>query len=400
MPAALLHPDEAIRLAALARYQILDTEAEAAFDDLAKLAAYICQAPVALISFVDAERQWFKARVGTEITETPREAAICNQTIQQDHLLVPDLAADARFASLPCVQASPHCRFYAGVTLYSEDQQAVGTLCVLDVQVRAFTPQQFNALQCLGRQVVSQLELRRRVTQLLRISQVKTKLLATLSHDIKSPFSGVLGFAEILRDEAGALSVDELREFANNIHAMSRQVLFLLDNVLQWARLELDHLAFRPGKLRLIKTAQEVETLIQGLILRKQQRLVIEIPPATLVVADLNMLTSVLLNLLNNAVKFTPLGGVVKLSVAPTTADLLQVTVSDTGVGMTSECVASLFDRETRLSTRSTTGERGTGLGLLLCKEFIERQGGRIWAESHLGVGSAFHFTLPSGAVN
>lgn len=397
MPASLLHPDEKIRLAALARYQILDSEAEAAFDDLVKLAAHICATPVALISFLDAERQWFKSRLGVELTETSRDISVCNYTIQQDSFVVHDLAADPRFAHFPYVQEAPHCRFYAGVTLYSEDNQPLGTLCVLDTQLREMTPAQFAALHSLGRQVVSQLELRRRVAQLTRLGQVKTKLLATLSHDIKSPFSGVLGFAEILRDEAGVLTVEELRVFADNIHASSRQILFLLDNVLQWARLELEHLGFRPGKLNLRKTAEEVITLVQGAILRKRQQLELAISPEHCVQADLNMLTSILLNLINNAIKFTPEQGRIWIN-AQAIGEHIEVTVSDTGVGMSAEVLADIFSREKRLAVPTTAKGRGTGLGLLLCKEFIERQAGRIWAESTPGVGSAFHFTLPKGA--
>ncbi len=397
MPASLLHPDEKVRLAALARYQILDSEAEAAFDDLVKLAAYICATPVALISFLDAERQWFKSRLGVELTETGRDIAVCNYTVQQESLVVHDLATDPRFAHFPYVREAPHCRFYAGVTLYSEDNQAIGTLCVMDTEQRELTPAQMAALRSLGHQVMSQLELRRRVAQLTRLGQVKTKLLATLSHDIKSPFSGVLGFAEILRDEAETLTTEELRVFADNIHASSRQILFLLDNVLQWTRLELEHLGVRPGKLNLRKTAEDVITLVQGALLRKRQQLQVIIPADYCVQADLNMLTSILLNLLNNAIKFTPEKGSITLQAQEQDTQFV-VTVQDTGIGIAPALLAGLFSREQRLAVPVTAKGRGTGLGLLLCKEFIERQEGRIWAESTPGVGSTFHFTLPKGA--
>ena len=163
MPKAPLPFDEPARLAALLGFDLLDTPTEAAFDDLAKLAASITGAPVSLVSLVDADRQWFKAHVGTDLVQTPRDMAFCGYTILSpaEVMVVPDAAADPRFADNPLVTSAPHVRFYAGAPLVTPDGQALGSLCVLDTAPRQLTGQQVEALQMLGRQVVGQIRLRR-----------------------------------------------------------------------------------------------------------------------------------------------------------------------------------------------------------------------------------------------
>ena len=159
---------EPARVAALDRYAILDTEPEQAFDDLVILAAYVCDAPMAMLSLVDDRRQWFKSTVGVQIRETPRESSICAYAIQQNDLfIVPDTLQDARFRENPLVVGDPHIRFYAGAPLVNEDGFALGTLCVVDRQARELNPAQKQALHSLGRLALMQMELRRNL-QLLK----------------------------------------------------------------------------------------------------------------------------------------------------------------------------------------------------------------------------------------
>jgi GAF domain-containing protein len=158
--------NEKQRLATLRGYEILDTEPEAAFDDLTFLASYICQTPIALISLVDADRQWFKSKVGTSITETSRDIAFCALAIlQSDVFIVPDASEDERFAENPLLVSEPRIRFYAGAALMAEGQ-ALGTLCVIDRVPRTLSPEQLEALRALSRQVQAQFELRRNLKRL------------------------------------------------------------------------------------------------------------------------------------------------------------------------------------------------------------------------------------------
>ncbi|HKX44259.1 MAG TPA: PAS domain S-box protein [Burkholderiaceae bacterium] len=163
MSSAEIPVDEAQRLHALRAYRVLDTPAEPAFDDLVMLAAHICQAPIALVSLVDEDRQWFKARLGVEATETPRDIAFCSHTILNADglLLVPDARADQRFCGNPMVTSAPGVRFYAGAPLVTADGHAVGALCVKDVVPRELSVAQQEALKALSRQTIALLELRR-----------------------------------------------------------------------------------------------------------------------------------------------------------------------------------------------------------------------------------------------
>ena len=157
---------EATRLDRLHRLQILDTPAEEAFDDLTRLASWICEAPIALVSLVDEQRQWFKSKVGVDISETPREWSFCSHAIQGPaELVVEDATLDTRFRTNPLVVGETHLRFYAGIPIVTLDGHALGTICVIDRVPRKLNTGQLQALRTLGRQVHSQIELRRQLTQ-------------------------------------------------------------------------------------------------------------------------------------------------------------------------------------------------------------------------------------------
>jgi two-component system, NtrC family, sensor kinase len=156
------------RVAALQKYAILDTEPEQAFDDLTLLASFVCKTPIALISLVDEDRQWFKSKIGMDACQTSRDIAFCSVAIQQtDVMVVPDTLQDERFRNNPLVVSGPRIRFYAGAPLINEEGYALGTLCVVDRTPREFGPDQKEALQALGRLVLAQLEFRRNL-QLLK----------------------------------------------------------------------------------------------------------------------------------------------------------------------------------------------------------------------------------------
>jgi two-component system cell cycle sensor histidine kinase/response regulator CckA len=160
---ALIPPNEKQRLKVLWQYDVLDTIPEEVFDDLTELAARICEAPIALITLVDEDRQWFKSKVGISDNETSRDISFCAHAIlQSDLFIVPDATKDQRFARNPLVTSDPKIRFYAGAPLITPDGHALGTLCVIDKVPRELRPDQKTGLRVLARHVMTQLELRRR----------------------------------------------------------------------------------------------------------------------------------------------------------------------------------------------------------------------------------------------
>ncbi len=218
--------DEVPRVEALRRYRVLDTPPEPAFDDLTFLAAHMCGTPIALISLVNANRQWFKSKVGLTITETPREFSFCAHAIlQSDLLVVRDALEDKRFATNPLVVGKPKIRFYAGAPLETPDGHRVGTLCVLDYIPRDLSPEQRQALQALSRQVVSQLELRRKLADLARTTTEVAE--RTRAQEVAETM------AHVVQEFVGALAVAQASErIASSVVRLlrgRRATLFRLD---------------------------------------------------------------------------------------------------------------------------------------------------------------------------
>ncbi|MGL5063055.1 MAG: CHASE3 domain-containing protein, partial [Microcoleus sp.] len=239
MKPAPLPENEASRLEALAGYEILDTPAEEEFDDLTRIVASICGTPIALISLVDADRQWFKSKVGLAVSQTPREQAFCAHTIlQSEPLIVPDALADNRFATNPLVTTDPNIRFYAGTPLITSDGCALGSLCAIDRIPRNLNSQQIEALQAIGRQVVRLIEMRRSAGTLKRVAFQNLKAQKQRRGFLKKIVTG-FGLAAAILAAVGWVSYRSLREqiktsqqsiHSKNVSEKLESILSLISN--------------------------------------------------------------------------------------------------------------------------------------------------------------------------
>lgn len=231
---APLPSNEAARLEALSQYNILDTAPEQAFDDLTRLAAQICKTPIALVSLVDARRQWFKSKVGLNVQETSRDVAFCAHALHKPKaLIVPDALADERFAKNPLVTSEPHLRFYAGVPLITPEGYPLGTLCVLDHVPRQLSDWQIEALTALARQVVTQLELRRNLASLAHTAVERKqpeKRRNQLGFKIRSGFALVAGVL-LITGFAAHRSATQLQIASQSVE-QTHQLLESLGNTL------------------------------------------------------------------------------------------------------------------------------------------------------------------------
>lgn len=225
----------------------------------------------------------------------------------------------------------------------------------------------------------------------------KDKFFSIVAHDLKSPFTSMLGFSEILAEEYNSLNDIERHEMATDIHSSIKTGFNLLENLLAWGSLQIGRFEFAPNKIELKWEVDEVLKLIQTIAMHKKIGIYNEVDARITVEADANMLHSVLRNLISNALKYTNSGGKIRISATVTAEDgMIQVAVTDTGIGMNQEDIEKLFSPVIGFSTKGTANETGTGLGLLLCSEMIAKHGGHISVQSSQGKGSAFLFTLPA----
>jgi signal transduction histidine kinase len=233
------------------------------------------------------------------------------------------------------------------------------------------------------------------IHDLKELNATKDKLFSIIAHDLRSPFTSILGFSELLIENIRTYGPENSEEFITHINSTAEHTLTLLDNLLSWARTQTGQIDFKPENLQPRPTVEEIVGLLNSSATIKNITLNNCIPDDIITYADPNMLKTILRNLVQNAIKFTNTGGTVDILATPQQNHTL-FTVTDNGVGMSEETRNNIFKIDTTVIKNGTDHERGSGLGLILCKEFVEKHGGKIWAESGYGKGSKFEFTIPS----
>lgn len=383
--------NETDRLNALREYDILDSPPEKDFDDIVELASMICETPISTITMIDEARQWFKAKVGLKDNETSRDDAFCAHAIHSDEvMIVTDATKDKRFYDNPFVTGNPDIRFYAGMPLISPGGFNLGTLCVIDTKPKNLLPHQLFALEVLSRQVIKQMELRKKVFELEHLNDTHRKLLSVIGHDLRSPLTSLYGLLEL--SEKYDLPPDEFKRKLPEVRQGFTAANALLSNLLEWATSQFEHTGLKPKVIVLRHLADQVVENMEQQLQGKGNQVENMIDSTCQVVADENMVRTVMRNLLTNANKFTTQGRITLSS--RSVKSMEEICIADTGTGMDEKQLGKMFNWDKRSSTRGTVGERGSGFGLLVSYEFIVKNGGRMWVESTLNQGSKFYFTL------
>lgn len=420
MVSAPIAENEVQRLEALRSYQILDTKADPVFDDLAMLASHICGTPIALVSLVDSNRQWFKAKVGLQASETPRDISFCGHAITADDLfVVEDALADKRFADNPLVTSSPNIRFYAGAKLMTSDGYALGAFCVQDQVPRKLTPAQEDALRRLSRQAVALMEYKRNLIQMAEViaernqtaelkaakqaaeaaSRAKTEFLNNISHELLTPMNAIIGMTELVLDSE---LTPKQREDLLTLRTSAHSLLSLIESMLHLSEIESGQLELGTAEFSLRDTVDGLLSIMRPAAHEKGLSLVCRVQSDVpdLVTGNSKSLRQVMGQLVHNAIKFTERGQVtidIEKEMLMQGGILAHCSVEDTGIGIPADKKDSIFDVFTQADGSLRRSYEGTGLGLTISSRLVEKMRGRIWVSSELGTGSKFHFTFYLG---
>jgi CheY-like chemotaxis protein/nitrogen-specific signal transduction histidine kinase len=238
-------------------------------------------------------------------------------------------------------------------------------------------------------------EIKTKNEELLKINAEKDKFFSIIAHDLRSPFNAFLGLTQLLEEELHLLSPDEIKTFAVSMRKSASMLFHLLENLLEWSQMQRGLLSFNPETSILANEIASGIELVRNSADKKMIEIKQDIPGNLLLKADDRMFQSLMRNLLFNAVKFTPKNGEITIEAKRISNKMLQISVSDTGIGMDQDMIDKLFRVDEQLNRKGTEGEPSTGLGLIICKDIVEKHRGRIWVTSEVGKGSTFFLTIP-----
>ncbi len=286
---------------------------------------------------------------------------------------------------------------------YQALSQAYGKLVRIAVSITRMSDRYqkklFRANEKIKKQKIELENTNKKLNHLLKdfkeLNATKDKFFSIIAHDLKGAFSVQLSGSKLLSDRIDTLDKETIKIVGEELKTNTKNLFNLLENLLNWSRIQMGGTKYEPRKLMLDDVTKECVDIMEGKALEKGVHLYSEVEKNTFVYADQDMVNLVLRNLVSNAMKFTNRGGTVCIT-SKKRDKFVELSVTDTGVGISKERIGKLFRIDENCTTRGTEDEKGTGLGLILCKEFVEKNKGKIWVESKLGEGTSINFTFPA----
>lgn len=288
--------------------------------------------------------------------------------------------------------------FYQPLLFPARHKRKDGSLLEVEVSISAIAiggqTYCYASSRDITERLITEKALLKSEAQLRNLNATKDKFFSIIGHDLRSPFNAILGFSNLMVEQIKTNDFSDIAEYAEIIAKSTERAVNLLNNLMEWSRTQTDRITFQAEYVDIIPIVKDVVYLMQESANQKSIHISIVSPDYLCTLVDKSMFHTILRNILSNAIKFTCGYGQVAIKVSIDTPEVL-ISVSDNGIGLSQENLNNLFRIEEIYSTPGTQNEKGTGLGLVLCKEFVEKHKGRIWAESTLGKGSTFYFTIP-----
>ncbi|MBY0480694.1 MAG: GAF domain-containing sensor histidine kinase [Chitinophagaceae bacterium] len=397
----LIPLNDPLRLKELHSYEILDTDEEDEFNDIVLLAASITKASIAVISLVDTNREWFKAKTGISANSYPRNFSFAAHFLSAENLFfqVSDTEQDERFSDNPLVTGKPNIRFVAGIRLVNKNGYAVGALVVMDDQPGELKKEQIFFLQTLAKQVLKLLEqkmLNKQIQQQrIKLEQqmsLQNRILSIIAHDVRNPVGAVKSIIELSgkkllsKQDSAALMQMAAKQIDGTVE--------LLNNLVDWGSMQMKGRGFETEKTHLYTLVSNMYKSFDVMASLKSNMLVNLVDDDLFINSEINALSFILRNLISNANKFTN-EGVITIC-ASTKEQNIMLSVSDNGVGMDALTCSEILTGQKNESSAGTLNEKGSGLGLVLTKDFVEMLGGTITVESEMGKGTTVYMHFPN----
>ena len=393
MMAPEIPADEQARLAALQELRILDTPPEERFDRITRIACDLFQVPIALVSLVDADRQWFKSRAGLDASETPRSVSFCGHAILgAAPFVVENAREDERFADNPLVTGHPDIRFYAGMPLQSKTGRMLGTLCLIDSKPRHFSREDALRLGDLAAWAERELNLSVQIEGAL--ADMRETFVRLVSHELRTPVTSFVGALGLIRSgDVDKATIDALLGMATE---SAGKLQSIVDEIVEIAEIDAGQQDLTPQEIHLQAFLEAAMESYLDEAKHRQVELKVEAAEDLVIHAPLRPLTKILRALVNNAVRFSPPETIVTIAAARASPEMIRISVTDQGPGIPPEHIPRLFQPFAQVDASDSRKHEGIGASLAICHRLATAMGGHLGYEPVAGGGSRFFLDLPA----